>query len=109
MMAWASFKESCICDLPSAVHLALDLLNGANPVLDVIGRRELVAPHREQVDGHRLEALAGSPSAEKFAHRSSGRLATQDDPIAGDHDVFDAPGQVGNARADLFEDVSELL
>src|SRR5882672_8327215 len=104
-MAWASFKESCICDLPAAVQLALDLLDGANPVLDVVGRREPVAPHREHVDGHRLKALAGRPSAEEFAHRSPGRLAAHDDPIAGDHEVFDAPGQVGNARADLFEDV----
>ena len=56
-----------------------------------------------------LKLSAGRASAEKLTHRGSGRFASHDHAIARDHDVRDAPGQVGNARADLFEHFTERI
>src|SRR6267154_316 len=87
----------------ASLGLAVELLNRADPVLDVVPGRDLVARYGEHIDGHRLEAPPRGPGAKELAHRSPGRFATHDHTIARDHDVPDAPGQVRDARADLLE------
>jgi len=89
--------------------LALDLLDRAYPVFDVIRRCELVASDGEDVDGHRFEALARPARTKEIARGRSGRLAADDHAIARHHDVFDAPGEVGNARANLLEGFRQRL
>src|SRR5437762_2944382 len=89
--------------------LTLDLLNRTDPVLDVVRRRELVAPYGEHIERNRLEAPPGGLGAKQLAHGRSGRFATYDHSIARDHDVRDAPGQVRDARANLREHLRERL
>ena len=49
---------------------------------DMISRRQFAVFHREDVDGHRLEAFAGRLGPPKFLRGRSGGLATHDDLIA---------------------------
>src|SRR5262249_18823864 len=51
-----------------------DLLQRADPVLDVVRGCELVAPHGEDVDGDRLEAPTGRALTEELGYRRSRRL-----------------------------------
>src|SRR5216684_4234635 len=76
--------------------LALDLLDRAYPVFDVIRRCEFVASDGEHVDGHRFESLARRARTKEIARGRSARLAADDHAIARHYDVFDAPGEVGN-------------
>ena len=86
-----------------------DLLHRADPVLDVVRRCELVVSYGEHIEGHRFETAAGRTSTEKFGDRGSCRFPADDDAIAGGPDFLDVPAQVGNACAELLEDVSELI
>jgi hypothetical protein len=86
--------------------LLVDLLQRGHPVLDVIGGRQFAVLHREDVDRHRVEALAGGFGPPELALGRAGGLAPYDDLISIHLDVFDLPAQVRDRLAQATRKVS---
>src|SRR6516165_10444447 len=58
------------------------LAEGALPVLDMVGPRDLAVLEGVNIEGHEFEGLAVGRRSHEFACRRAGCLAAYDDPIS---------------------------
>jgi hypothetical protein len=77
------------------------LAEGALPILDMIGPRNLAANERMYIERHELEGLAIGRRSHEFASRRTGGLSTDDDAIARDQNFLYLPFEVRNGLKPL--------
>src|SRR5579871_183273 len=86
-------------------RLLAELLKCSEPVLNVIGRRKLVAVHCEHIDRHGLKAPPGGLRSEQLALRCPACFPPNYDLVPRHKDVLDRPAQIRDCGTDHLEDL----